>query len=356
MPAPSASTADNSSPLSIRRLASLLGASRSTVSRAFRDDASVRPELRARILAEAERLGYRPDPLVSELMTSFARRQPVDYRETLGVLWWPARWNQSELAGTFAHRIRAGMEASAARHGCRLTQFVLERSGASALMRTLRARRIHGLVITPPSEPDQAAPGLDWDELSTVVIGRSLSEPGFDRVHHNHYAAMVDTLHRLKERGFARPVLLADIGLEERMQRAYTGAFLAHGDGPTSHVLHLSGKDPAPLVRKLKSLSYDAIIADVEEWTAVIQELPTELRGRGFVSLDVRRRDGPVSGIHQNIEKMAGCAVDLLMQKRLHNDRGVPAEPIGMMTRGVWVEGKTLAGSVASLDRGGRVT
>lgn len=344
---------DQPPPLSIRKLAALLGASRSTVSRAFRGDASVRPELRARILAEAEKHGYRPDPLVSEVMTSFARRQPVGYRETLGVLWWPARWEQSEQAGTFGARVRRGLEQAAERHGCRLTPFVLQRRTTAALTRTLLARGIRGLVITPPSEPDQAAPELDWANFSAVVIGRSLAQHGFDRVHHNHYAAMVETLRRLKERGFARPVLLADVNLEERMQRAYTGAFLAHGGGAVSHVLHLESKAPELLARKLKALSYDVIVADVEEWAESVRALPAALRGAGFVSLDVRRGDGPVTGIRQSVERMAACAVDLLMQRRLHNDRGVPDEPVSVTTPGVWVEGETLSRAVASLDRGG---
>lgn len=344
---------DHPPSISIRKLASLLGASRSTVSRAFRDDASVRPELRARILAEAEKHGYRPDPLVSELMTSFARRQPVGYRETLGVLWWPARWAQSEQAGTFGGRLRGGLDQAAERHGCRLTQFVLQQGAAAALTRTLLARGIRGLVLTPPSDPNQAAPGLDWANFSTVVIGRSLTTSGFDRVHHNHYASMAETLRRLKERGFRRPVLLADVNLEERMQRAYTGAFLAQGGGAFSHVLHLEGKDPATLARKLKALTYDVIIADVEEWAETIRALPAALRVAGFVSLDVRRSDGPVTGIRQSVERMAACAVDLLMQRRLHNDRGMPAEPVSVLTPGFWVEGESLPRVAASLDHGG---
>ena len=329
-------------PISIRKLAGIVGASRSTISRAFRDDASVRPELRARIRAEAQKLGYRPDPLVSELMTSFARRQPVDYRETLGVLWWPDRWSQSELPGVFAHRVRAGMTLAAERHGCRLTHFVLQRGGARALTRTLAARGIHGLIITPPSEPDQAAPALDWSSLSTVVIGRSLPSPGFDRVHHGHHGAMIEALGRLAKLGYRRPVLLADIGLEERMQRAYTGAFLAHGGGAPSHVLHLNDKDPARLAKKLKTLDHDVVIADTEEWVEPIRALPPPSGGRPFLVLDAQRRHGPVSGVHQNLEKIAGCAVDLLMQRRLHHDCGVPEDPVSMLIPGAWVEGETL--------------
>lgn len=338
-----ATPTEKSPPISVRRLAALLGTSRSTISRAFRNEASVRPELRARILAEAGRRSYRPDPLVSELMTNFARRKPIDYRETLGVLWWSERWRNSRLAATnFETRLKAGVERATEKHGCRATHFLLQPGGDAALKRILRARRIQGVIIAPPSVPGIEAPGIDWSSLSTVAIGRSLSAPSFNCVHHNHYAAMVRTLRLLKERGYRRPVLLVQVSLEERMQRAYTAAFLAHEAGPPERVLHLEAHDAARLERRLKALAPDVVIADAEPWIEALRTMKASSRRFGLVVLDVLRPDGRIAGMHQNVERMAGCAVDLLMQERFHNETGVPAEPISMLTPGVWVDGESL--------------
>lgn len=329
-------------PISVRSLAEAMGTSRSTVSRAFRGEASVKPELRARILAEAERRGYRPDPLVSEVMTSFARRKPVDYRETLGVLWWPDRWGQSVAPASFANRLRSGLAAAAEKHGCRLTHFVLREDGEAALVRTLEARRIRGLVLTPPTVPGTEAPDLGWNRFSTVAIGRSLSGAAFHCVHHNHYGSMVNVLGRLRQRGYRRPVLLSLVDLEERMQRAYTGAFLAHEAGPAWRVLHLESRDAAEIEVRLRALSPDVVIADTEEWLKVFRAAPSSAKVPGFLALDVYRRDGPISGVHQSPERMAGHAIDLVMQARLHNETGLPEEPADVQTQGSWVEGKTL--------------
>ena len=54
----------------------------------------MRPEIRKRVLKVAKELGYEPDTMVSELMTSFASRRPVNYQETFAAIWWPERWNQ----------------------------------------------------------------------------------------------------------------------------------------------------------------------------------------------------------------------------------------------------------------------
>jgi DNA-binding LacI/PurR family transcriptional regulator len=51
------------SPLTSRDLAELIGVSQSAVSRAFTPGASISPQLRARVIAAAERLGYSPHPV-----------------------------------------------------------------------------------------------------------------------------------------------------------------------------------------------------------------------------------------------------------------------------------------------------
>ena len=77
-----------------------------TVSRAFKADASIKPEVRARVLAVAKEVGYSPDRMVTELMTSFVKRRPVKYRETFAVLWWPERWTGQHASAGFESELR----------------------------------------------------------------------------------------------------------------------------------------------------------------------------------------------------------------------------------------------------------
>ena len=55
------------------QLARQLGLSRSTVSRAFYDDAMINPETRTLVLDRAARIGYRPNPLARGLITRRTR-------------------------------------------------------------------------------------------------------------------------------------------------------------------------------------------------------------------------------------------------------------------------------------------
>lgn len=330
--------AHSASAFSMRDVAAAAQVSRMAVSRAFRTGASIRPELRARILEAAERLGYRPDPLVTKLMTSFAQRRPVNYRETLGVLWWPERWKRSVSPASFAAKLRAGLEASAVHHGCRIDHFIVGKTSTAALARVLAARHIQGVILTPPTTPDAAPPPLDWTRLSVMVVGSSLREPAFNRVHQDHYAAMVSVVNRLRKRGFTRPALVVNPGLEERMQRAYTAAFLAHDAGPPSHVLHLRSFETALLAKRLKALRPDVVIIDTEARLPAVRRALGKMADCEMVSMDVKKLDGETSGIFQNPHRMAECAIDLLMQARLRHETGVPAEPMVILTPGVWVE------------------
>jgi DNA-binding LacI/PurR family transcriptional regulator len=59
-------------PLTSRDVARLIGVSQSAVSRAFNPAASISPELRARVLSAAERLGYSPNP-IARILSGDAR-------------------------------------------------------------------------------------------------------------------------------------------------------------------------------------------------------------------------------------------------------------------------------------------
>lgn len=65
-------------PLTSRDLAQLIGVSQSAVSRAFSPTASISPQLRARVLSAAKRLGYSPDP--------FARMLSGERRDVVGLV------------------------------------------------------------------------------------------------------------------------------------------------------------------------------------------------------------------------------------------------------------------------------
>ena len=310
-----------------------------TVSRAFKSDASISPELRKKILKKAKDMGYEPDRMVSELMTSFASRRPVNYQETFAAIWWPDRWAEVGLEEGYNSDLYRGLVDGAKVHGRGIDHIVLEKEmTARVVNRMLHARNIKGVILTPRISTEDKMPELDWEHLSTILIGSSPRRPNFHRTHASHYNIMVKVLETLHARQYKRPCFVVHSDIEIRTRRAYTAAFLAWGH-PLEHIWQTDTHQPEALSKWLKKMKPDVIIGDWELWHEII---PEEDQTCGFVALSVRSEDGPIAGVYQNIGSIAKCAVDLLVRARLQHDQGEPQEPVLMLTTGKWVEGATL--------------
>ncbi len=312
-----------------------------TVSRAFKPDSSIKPEVRERVLKVAKDLGYVPDTMVSELMTSFASRRPINYQETFGAIWWPERWKCIDAGQGFEADIYRGLIEGAKLHGRKIDHFIISKDMTPrAIMRILQARNIQGVILTPPASVKIGAPDLEWDKLSSVIIGSSLREPQFHRAQASHYAAMVKALEILQERGYKKPCLLVRSDVEQRMLRAYTAAFLAWGHAD-ERIWHAATPSSDGLPDWLKRHKPDVIIADCDPWHDF---LSPENKACGFISLAVRNQKGNISGIYQNSSRIAKCAIDLLVRARFTHELGEPEEPVIMLTAGTWIEASSLTG------------
>lgn len=326
--------------VSLRTVAEAAGVSRMTVSLALRDDPRITLAQRERVRAAARSLGWTPDRLVSEVMTSFVRRRMPTFRETLAVLWWRP-WEELEALPTAFHRdLRRGLLEGAKSHGCRVDEFCIAgRNPSPALRRQLAARGIRGVIITPPPNETTPAPALAWERLSAVTVGSSLREPELNRAQHHHYNAMARTLAKLDALGAKRPVLLIQRG---QARRAYLAAFLAWRGAECAGDINTDAYLEPDLPAWIKGRRADVIITENDELLA-----RAEIKGRlatqlGGVSLDVDNPQGVVSGMHKDTRRTGECAVDLLLQARFRHETGLPTEPLTVMNEGVWIEGATL--------------
>lgn len=310
-----------------------------TVSRAFKKDATIKPDLRKKILKTAREMGYEPDRMVSELMTSFASRRPINYQETFAVLWHPERWAETSYESGYHLDMYNGLEAGAKMHGRKLDHIVMtEEMNGRVINRILKARNIQGIILTPLMHADETMPDLDWDHFSTVMLGDSMQAPNFNCAQASHYNVIVKTLEQLQARQYKRPCLLIHNDVDAVTYRSYTAAFLAWGH-PLKHIWKADSYKSGGLSAWLDKVQPDVIVADWEIW---YNTPPVEKAAIDFVALSVRSKNGPITGMHQNIISIAKSSVDLLVNARLQHEHGKPREPILILIAGTWVEGKTL--------------
>jgi len=320
------------------------GVHQTTVSRALRNDRRLPAATCARIQRIAEKMGYRPHPLVSALIALRRARHPPRYHATLGYLL------RGESDAPSRQENLRGLRAAAAMQGYQVTPFSLDANIRSQqrLSRALRARGIHGLVIGSLPEAHGHF-DLEWDQFSTVVIEYTFTTPVFDRVVHDSYAGMRRIMVECRRRRLHRVGLTLSHTGNERTERLNTAAYWAEqkADNYFAAVPPLILPEwRAPAFQQWFERTRPEVVVTSNEFLPEILAWCARRRLRPGGNLQLANvnadDDGPVSGVYQNHFTIGLMAARLVIERLLQNERGIPALPSTLLTRGAWVEGTTL--------------
>ncbi len=309
-----------------------------TVSRALRGDRSIPPATRDRIRAVADRLGYRPNPLVSALMTNLRRTRPDTAPTTLAYI--TAYAPDSEWAGYgFTSQMHAGAELRAAELGFKLEEFNLPAAGVSPerLGAILHARGLRGVIVAPL--PAMGSFPMDFSPFSAAALGTSLVEPALHRAqtrHRRNLGTAWSELHRL---GFRRVGLILDERQDARAEHVLSSLMLHY------HAqVRAAERIPTLIVPAVeKSVVFgwldrhrpDAILSfhhDLAWW--IEPDRPSRPK---LVNLNWQPGDGSDFGIDQQHARQGAAAVDLVVEQLYSNSYGVPELPKTVMLAGRWV-------------------
>ena len=328
----------------LKDIALRAGVHQATVSRALRDDARIRPEVRERLRRLADEMGYAPDPHLRALAKYRASRQPAGLRGRMAWLTnFPRRdgWRRHEKL-----EYLAGARRRAAALGYDIEPVWAREPGVTPgrLNRILRARGIGGLLLPPQPEADTRL-GLDLTGLAAVSFGHGLAEPRLHVVHSNHYRSMQTLLGQLSGAGYRRPGLALTALTSHNVNGGWLAAYL--------HAAHeVGGTWPAPLLgdawgsRELLAWKRrekpDVIVSEREETLAWLREAGVwPPRGCGF-ALTARHPGQPdCSGMDENSELAGSAAVDLLAGMIERGETGTPTSPMDILIEARWRETKT---------------
>ena len=306
-----------------------------TVSLALRGHPSIPEATRERIRGVAERLDYRPNARVSELMGEIRRnRAVVRVSDTVALLWSDAARDEvhgySHLA-EFEQAARQSLE----RHGFGLDVFYKD---DTRVERVLRARGIRGLILAPLIRLPHRHLNWDWSRFSVVIAGSGLWRPEFHRVRFNHFEEMALILHHLRHHGKGRIALISDRQVDQRSQRAVVGGFLAHaGERTACSVFESNGRDRVELLSWLDESSPDFVII------GCAQAVPWVLESKAQAKIVLTSQHLiPVwkqfSGIRQDYARLADTAAGQLIGQLTLHQSGPPADPIKVFITGKWDE------------------
>ena len=336
-------------PVNMQAVAEAAGVHRTTVSLALRDSPRLPTETRARICRVAAEMGYRPDPLVSALMTARAGGKRRAVRAVIACVGAETPPGGGHGDGAYA-RMSRGARERAEEQGYEVSFF---RHPAATGMSSARftgmlaARGVHGLLIAPGNRADVRL-DLDWSRFAVVELGYNLAEPAFHGVVHDYFHAMKRALAEARARGRRRIGFVMPAAQDAKSHHLWRAAYLDAQQGwPARERLPILGE--ARITEELMAAWVararpDAVCAIGSSTLSGLKRVlgarfPGEV---GFVDLACHDREGGSAGIYQNWEQMGAAAADTLVAMLSRGERGVPEFARHTLTAGVWVVGASL--------------
>ena len=338
--------------MTIRRIAANLGVSPSTVSLALRESPKIPRSTRERVRLEAERLGYRPDARLTELMSHLRLSRAPHAEACFGVISFydtPRPWERS----LHLSRIYESMLRCAHHLGYRLEPIWLHAPGMNyrRFREVLDARGIHGLLCFGSPNIHESFPS-ELDHYAIVTVGLSIETP-LHRITSHFYSDLWRTLVKVQELGYRRPGLVLGVYEDDRSAHAFASAYFGwcehtFGRPGLLPLLRLERLEESILLRWLGEHHPDVIV--FVHLYDFLPELVHTLSSNGIrvpedlgVAAVSHILEGTtLSGMQQNQELMGAWAVELLVARIMHQDLGIPTHPRMEMVESEWVDGKSL--------------
>jgi DNA-binding LacI/PurR family transcriptional regulator len=334
-------------PVNLQTIAQATGYHRTTVSRALNNDLRIAAATVAAIRAAAERLGYRPNPLVASMMSQRARRTRRSAVGNIAVVISArsADWR------TVHYVVRAYAEGAMARIADRMFRaetFWLGGLGGvspARLTQILYSRGIAGICLTPMSEPITRLE-LNWDRFASAAIGYTLASPALHRACHHQYRGMRLALEQLSSLGYRRIGFLIPPELSRRVDENWLAAFITYRHlHPEFHLslFHQALRDPQQLGRWIRTGKLEVCISPAVDGARSVLaaglRIPDDV---AYVSLAWNAAIPNYAGVDQRSVDVGAAAVDLIVAQLQRNERGIPSLPRTLLIEGSWVDGPSV--------------
>jgi DNA-binding LacI/PurR family transcriptional regulator len=327
-------------------IAAEVGVDKSTVSLALRSDHRIKPTTRQRILEAAARMGYTPDPHLSQLMGYLRATDEKVQAACVAYLKFYPKGLEDLDQTPFFKAFEEGAKFEIEKLGYRVEVFRLSdyRGNRKRLSNVLVNRGIQGLIVAPPV----GITGLDefdWSKFAAITMGYRLRSPRLCRVVCDQVAIIRTVMEILSQRGYTRPLLAYRRGRDEHVNRRWSIAF--------EGAVHLfpsflsksiySGDADDGFVEFVRQQEVDCVIGLSYEFARALETIGIKFPDHlGFVLLD--KYDGPegISCVDQKPFLLGQMAARQLSGFLDRNEIGLLEHPFTVAIHPAWCEGSTL--------------
>jgi DNA-binding LacI/PurR family transcriptional regulator len=330
-------------------LAHKLGLSQASVSRALAGNARHSAALIERVRAEAQKFGYRPDPVLASLNAYRRTKRPITSGGSL--LWFGAPKPKEKIYESLLYQAAHDRAFQLGYQLDYLRRFEPEMT-ARRLARICMARGIAGIILGPQPEPHTRL-DIDIDNVAAVAFGRSIEWPPVDHISFDHFQAMELCYQKLAERGYRRIALVLSAHYSERVAGNWSGAFL---NQQLRHP-HLPAIAPLlfdePLTTKqfmtwFRRTKPDIVITMAWSFGCLPHLKASGLRIPDDINialLAVPKHEPELAfygGVHEPAEALSKLAVDILVARIRNNEKGIPPERRIHLLPVDWSAGRTI--------------
>jgi LacI family transcriptional regulator len=333
-----------------REIARAANLSQAAVSLALRNSSTVSRATIRRVQGVARRLGYRPDPLISALMSQRQSGSATKLRAKLAFITaFPERdeWRRSHYAaGCFA-----GVQAACSARGYLAEPIWLFEPliHGRRLSQILWTQNFQGLVIAP-LPVDTPRIELEWERFAAVSLDYSMADPVLHRVVDDHTFGIERVLEETTRRGYRRPGLVLRASQDVRTHHSRLGVFLVQ------RRLHPEWPEIPPLIFPedrwnsalfgawLKRERPDVVLTEETEVMATVADLGLKVpRDLGIAFFHKEQPARRLSGLQVDSHEVGTTAANILMRLVETNERGAPRVPTTTLVNSFsWHNGRTL--------------
>lgn len=332
----------------MQQIADVAGVSRMAVSLALRNSPKISTQTSRRIRAIADELGYRPNPLVSALMTQLRHARETKRTSTIAYVTTDETEDGWQRPGPFVAFFE-GARRRAEQLGYTLERWWLQRPGVTPerFCEILAHRDIHGMIVAP-LPPGGGCPEVGWCDFAAATIGFSLTHPNLHRASNAQYTTILTALNELEKLGYRRIGLAMKAETDARVEHRWSAGMLVYQQ-------KLAAADRVPLLLTdenfergfatwLSDHQPDVVLTHEAQVLELLQgrglRVPEDI-GFAFLALTAERHL-EWAGMDQNAELVGAAALDLVDAQLRRNERGVPKVPKTLLIPGFWLPGPTV--------------
>ena len=339
--------------VTLRDIAERVGYSKNTVSLALRGDPQIPEATREKIKTEASRLGYRPNPVVSQLMAELRASQTPRFQAKLALV----NANLNKQAFTEHPTIPPYVEGClrrAEKLGYSFDKFWLHDPDlkAKSWMRIMRTRNIKGIILVGLMDQNRLPEHLDpvWKQFPTVVTGVRTRNPTLSFASVDHHTLALNAFEKALDLGYKRPGLIMDDVIDRLVERRFSAGMMTGQNG-----LPLKNRVPSFLqvreARQKPRLFYDwlqehkpdvilTLYNSVFKWLEAKRiRVPDDI---GVIQLEYRASRPNIAGMDQHNDMTGESAVNMLINLIHNYEPGLPECPVATLVGATWTDGKTV--------------